>query len=80
MTENTSRGLLKSKAKGNIVYEPFENLDAESLREVRRFRVCPFGRIMETYRRIPYNSSKKDFYQKTGRESFDGKKRSRTMA
>ncbi|KAK4462265.1 hypothetical protein QBC42DRAFT_201724 [Cladorrhinum samala] len=71
MTENTSRGLLKSKAKGNIVYEPFENLDAESLREVRRFRVCPFGRIMETFRRIPYNSSKKDFYQKTGRESFD---------
>ncbi|KAK4160765.1 hypothetical protein QBC43DRAFT_110818 [Cladorrhinum sp. PSN259] len=69
--EHPSRGYPRSRPRGGANFEPFENLDSDSLMEVRRFDVFPFGRIMDTARRIPYNSSKKDFYQKTGRESFD---------
>ncbi|KAK4226805.1 hypothetical protein QBC38DRAFT_341346, partial [Podospora fimiseda] len=68
---NSSRGYLRSRTKGNVNFPPFEDLDEESLAKVLAFIVFPLGRIMETARRIPYNSSKKDFYQKTGRESFD---------
>ena len=69
-----SRGLGKPRAKGAVNFYPFEdNLDEASLREIRRFRVSPFGQIKENRRRIPYNSGKKDFYQRTGREIFEGK-------
>ncbi|KAH8912061.1 hypothetical protein BR93DRAFT_922022 [Coniochaeta sp. PMI_546] len=65
-------GSSKSRAKGTVKYLPFEDLDEESLREVRRFRVTPFGGIRNNCRHIPYNSGKKDFFEKTGRESFEG--------
>ncbi|KAI0022530.1 hypothetical protein F4780DRAFT_179047 [Xylariomycetidae sp. FL0641] len=61
----------KSKPKGQVNYMPFEKLDEASLREVRKFQVFPFGKIQEYCRHIPYNSGKKDFYEKTGRESFE---------
>lgn len=64
---------VKSKAKGNINFPPFENLDDASLREIKRYQTFPFGKIQEYCRHIPYNSGKKDFYEKTGRESFEGK-------
>ncbi|KAH6632635.1 hypothetical protein F5144DRAFT_257115 [Chaetomium tenue] len=51
-------------------FPPFEVLDEHSLREIRRFQVHPFGSIQETGERIPYNSDKKDFFTKTGREGF----------
>ncbi|KAK4185090.1 hypothetical protein QBC35DRAFT_390262 [Podospora australis] len=57
--------------KARVRYEPYEILDAESLREVRKFGIENLGFIKNTSRRIPYNSSKKDFYSKTGRESFE---------
>ena len=60
------------KAKGPINFPPFEHLDEASLREVQRFQVRPFGSIQETCERIPYNSGKKDFFSKTGREGFEG--------
>ncbi|OIW31621.1 hypothetical protein CONLIGDRAFT_233262 [Coniochaeta ligniaria NRRL 30616] len=64
-------GFSKSKVKGTVKFYPFEDLDEESLREVRRFRVTPFGSIRNNCRHIPYNSGKKDFFEKTGRESFE---------
>lgn len=72
MTKEPQTGLTKSKAKGIVNFYPFEALDSESLREVRRFLVSPFGSIQNYCRHIPYNSGKKDFYEKTGRESFEG--------
>jgi hypothetical protein len=62
-----------SKVKGTVKFYPFEDLDEESLREVRRFRVTPLGGIRKNCRHIPYNSGKKDFFEKTGRESFEGR-------
>ena len=63
----------RSRPKGDVNYPPHERLDEASLRLVRRFEVFPLGRIKEYCRHIPYNSSKKDFYVKTSRESFEGK-------
>lgn len=65
-------GFSKSQAKGTVRFPPFEDLDEQSLREVRKFRVNPFGGIRNNCRHIPYNSGKKDFFEKTGRESFEG--------
>uniref|UniRef100_L2FDI5 Apses transcription factor xbp1 n=1 Tax=Colletotrichum fructicola (strain Nara gc5) TaxID=1213859 RepID=L2FDI5_COLFN len=61
----------KYKPRGVIKYYPFESFDELSRREVMRFRVTPFGRIQESCAHIPYNSGKKDFFEKTGRESFE---------
>lgn len=63
----------KSKPRGVINFYPFEAVDGEALREIRRFEVTPFGQILHSCLHIPYNSGKKDFYEKTGRESFEGK-------
>ncbi|KAI0380085.1 hypothetical protein F5Y04DRAFT_282214 [Hypomontagnella monticulosa] len=60
-----------SRPKGVINFFPFERLDEESLRQVRKFRVHPFGNIQDHSRHIPYNSTKKDFFEKTSRESFE---------
>lgn len=65
-------GHSKSKAKGAVNFPPFEDLDDKSLREIRRYDVRPFGSIQTNCRHIPYNSEKKDFFDKTGRESFEG--------
>ncbi|KAI1369430.1 hypothetical protein F5Y08DRAFT_325436 [Xylaria arbuscula] len=61
----------KGKTKGAINFSPYEDLDEESLRHTRIFEVFPLGRIREFSRHIPYNSGKKDFFEKTGRESFE---------
>ncbi|KAI0482865.1 hypothetical protein GGR56DRAFT_670698 [Xylariaceae sp. FL0804] len=61
----------KSKPKGVVNFPPIENLDDQSRREVERFKVYPLGKIQDFCRHIPYNSGKKDFYEKTGRESFE---------
>lgn len=79
MAKETS-GFSKSKAKGVVNFPPFEDLDDDSLREVERFRVCPLGNIQDNCRHVPYNSSKKDFYEKTGRESFEGELFSSSLA
>ncbi|KAL2259457.1 hypothetical protein VTK26DRAFT_6855 [Humicola hyalothermophila] len=61
----------RCKVKGTVNFPPYERLDEAALREVRRFHVYPFGSIHDTCRRIPYNSGKKDFFSKTGREFFE---------
>jgi hypothetical protein len=65
--------MAKSKLRGQVRFPPFENLNEVALQEIQRFRVTPFGHIQETCLHIPYNSGKKDFFGKTGRESFEGK-------
>ncbi|KAI0132282.1 hypothetical protein BJ170DRAFT_239815 [Xylariales sp. AK1849] len=62
---------IKGKAKGVVNFYPFERLDDASLREVRKYQVLPLGQIQDYCRHIPYNSGKKDFFEKTGRESFE---------
>ena len=61
-----------ARPRGLITYHPFEDLDEAAMREVARFQVTPLGRIRESCAHIPYNSGKKDFFDKTGRESFEG--------
>ncbi|GAB1316636.1 Transcriptional repressor XBP1 [Madurella fahalii] len=70
MAEDAKR-CAKGRVKGDVNFPPFETLDDASLAQVRRFKVEPFGSIQDTCRRIPYNSGKKDFFSKTGRECFE---------
>lgn len=67
-----SGSFVKSKPKGMVNFPPFESLDERSLLEIKRYQIYPLGKIQEYCRHIPYNSGKKDFYEKTGRESFEG--------
>lgn len=64
---------VKGKTKGDINYPPFERLDEKTSREVRRFHVKHLGSIEDYARHIPYNSEKKTFLDRTGRECFEGK-------
>ncbi|KAM0416072.1 hypothetical protein ACHAPD_004987 [Fusarium lateritium] len=66
-----ANSLAKSKLRGQVRFSPHEHLDEVALQEIRRHRVTPFGNIHETCLHIPYNSGKKDFFEKTGRESFE---------
>ncbi|KAF2092183.1 DNA-binding domain of Mlu1-box binding protein MBP1 [Saccharata proteae CBS 121410] len=61
----------KSKARGEVRYPPYETVDEELLAEQAKYRIYPLGRIAEYYRHIPYNSEKKSFLAKTGREAFE---------
>lgn len=63
----------KGKIKGRVMFPPSEILDQDSLRAVRKFKVFPLGEIAMYPRHIPYNSEKKSFLEKTGRESFEGR-------
>ncbi|CAG8971258.1 hypothetical protein HYALB_00001424 [Hymenoscyphus albidus] len=62
---------VKGKIKGEVNFPPFQNLGREAMEEVEKFQVYPFGTIDEYCRHIPYNSEKKNFLEKTGRESFE---------
>ena len=73
MTKNGAV-FIKGKIKGEANFPPFEALDEETRGEVEKFKVHPLGKITEYSRHIPYNSEKKSFLEKTGRESFECKK------
>lgn len=64
-----------NKTVGHVNYPPYEagdNLDLEA--HHREFRIFPLGQIRKKgVRHIPYNSDKKDFLNKTGRDAFEGK-------
>ncbi|KJK80197.1 hypothetical protein H634G_04436 [Metarhizium anisopliae BRIP 53293] len=55
---------------GPVNFPPFESVDEKTRQELTAFNIPQFGSIMKSYEHIPYNSSKKDFFAKTGRESF----------
>ncbi|KAI9733830.1 MAG: hypothetical protein M1818_007097 [Claussenomyces sp. TS43310] len=61
----------KGKIKGTVNFPPFQELDEKALSRVKTFRVSPLQHIQEYPRHIPYNSEKKSFLEKTGRESFE---------
>jgi hypothetical protein len=63
---------VKGKARGEVNYPPFEQYDQNILAELQKFEVFPLHKIQEYPRHIPYNSEKKTFLEKTGRESFEG--------
>jgi len=63
----------KGKIKGDVNFSPFENLDSKALQETQRYEIFPLGKIEQYCRHIPYNSEKKSFLEKTGRESFEGR-------
>lgn len=64
----------KGKIKGETRYPPCEIHNNELLAQYRRFHLFPENpqQIVEYPRHIPYNSEKKSFLEKTGRESFEG--------
>lgn len=63
---------VKGKPKGVINYPPYEIQDEATAAEHKKFEVQPIGRIREYPKRIPYNSGKKSFQQKTGMDGFEG--------
>lgn len=63
---------VKGKPKGEIRYTPCEIQDETIAAEHKKFEVEPIGRIGHYPRHIPYNSEKKSFQQKTGRDAFEG--------
>ncbi|KAF2849849.1 DNA-binding domain of Mlu1-box binding protein MBP1 [Plenodomus tracheiphilus IPT5] len=58
---------------GHVNFPPHEaGYDQYLLDQHRRFQVFPAGEIAKKgIRHIPYNSDKKDFLEKTGREAFE---------
>ncbi|KAI9706125.1 MAG: hypothetical protein M1836_005531 [Candelina mexicana] len=61
----------KGKIRGENRFPPFEITDEKLLEQHRRFRIFPTKDIGAYPRHIPYNSDKKSFLEKTGRESFE---------
>jgi hypothetical protein len=64
-----------NKIVGFVNYPPHEAGESRELRvEHERFQVYPLGEIYKKgVRHIPYNSDKKDFLDKTGRDAFESK-------
>ncbi|KAL5118858.1 hypothetical protein ACEQ8H_003180 [Pleosporales sp. CAS-2024a] len=62
-----------NKIVGTVNYPPYEACnDGDLQAEHQRFRVFPLGEIRRKgIRHIPYNSDKKDFIHKTGRDAFE---------
>ncbi|KAL4808142.1 hypothetical protein BDV18DRAFT_158254 [Aspergillus unguis] len=59
----------RGKPRGDVNYPPQEV--RRFANELREFRVHPCGNIADYPRHIPYNSDKKTFQERTGRESFE---------
>jgi hypothetical protein len=64
-----------TKIVGHVNYPPYEgNEDDNLILQHQRFQLFPMREIKKKgVRHIPYNSDKKDFLDKTGRESFESK-------
>ncbi|OAG12034.1 uncharacterized protein CC84DRAFT_1225918 [Paraphaeosphaeria sporulosa] len=62
-----------TKVVGHVNYPPYEgDEDGTLLLQHRRFQLFPMREIKKKgVRHIPYNSDKKDFLYKTGREAFE---------
>jgi hypothetical protein len=64
-------GLTKGTITGDVNFPPFEDLAEADLRETQKYQVKPLGMIQASPIHIPYNSEKKNFWQRTGRDSFE---------
>lgn len=63
---------VKGKPNGEVNFPPFEVQDRTTAIEHQKYEVQPIGQISDYPKRIPYNSDKKTFQQKTGRDGFEG--------
>ncbi|KAL4746805.1 hypothetical protein BDW72DRAFT_28371 [Aspergillus terricola var. indicus] len=61
----------RGKPRGEVRYPPYEDRDGKFSCQHREFRIHPLGNIADYPRHIPYNSDKKSFQERTGRESFE---------
>jgi hypothetical protein len=66
-----NRGSIRGKCR----YPPCEYRDEVLAAHHQQYEIHPIGHIADYPRHIPYNSEKKSFLDKTGRESFEGKPR-----
>ncbi|EXJ86809.1 hypothetical protein A1O3_03763 [Capronia epimyces CBS 606.96] len=57
--------------RGECRYPPYEDQDEVLAAKHRMYEVYPVGNIASYPRHIPYNSEKKLYLEKTGRESFE---------
>lgn len=65
---------VQSNVKGQVNFYPFDAYDSASRQQVQSFGIkTSRDQIIRCPRHIPYNSEKKSFLEKTGRESFEGK-------
>lgn len=62
----------RGKTNGVVRFPPHEAPNEEIAAQHKRFQIYPMGHIGDYCRHIPYNSEKKSFQEKTGRESFEG--------
>jgi hypothetical protein len=69
----------RGKPRGEVRYPPYEDRDGKFSCQHRDFRIHPLGNIADYPRHIPYNSDKKSFQERTGRESFEGKPASKIL-
>ncbi|KAL3433927.1 hypothetical protein BDV09DRAFT_186264 [Aspergillus tetrazonus] len=61
----------RGKPRGEVRYPPYEDRDGKFSCQHQDFRIHPLGNIADYPRHIPYNSDKKSFQERTGRESFE---------
>lgn len=61
--------------RGDCRYPPHEYQDDMLAAQHQQFELFPVGEIADYPRHIPYNSEKKLFQDKTGRESLEGMRR-----
>ncbi|QUC16948.1 uncharacterized protein UV8b_01189 [Ustilaginoidea virens] len=61
-------GASPATAQSPINFPPYERIDDQSVQQAKKYQIIQFGRISSSCEHIPYNSSKKDFFAKTGRE------------
>lgn len=60
------------RTQGEVRYPPCEERDEELTKIHKEFQLHPMGKIAQYPRHIPYQSDKKSFQEKTGRDSFHG--------
>lgn len=60
------------KPHGEVRYPPCEDRTPELAEIHEKFHLHPMGNIADYPRHIPYQSDKKSFHEKTGRDSFHG--------
>ncbi|KAJ6444453.1 APSES transcription factor Xbp1 [Purpureocillium lavendulum] len=63
--------LPRFKTQGPVRYPPFEDVNDAAAQEIAKYQIGAFGHIQQCCEHIPYNSAKKDFFEKTGRESIE---------
>lgn len=62
----------QGSVQGELRYPPCEERDEHLAKIHAEWRLHPMGRIADYPRHIPYQSDKKTFQEKTGRDSFHG--------